>query len=66
MTFMNSSRGFPPVDLAVSSNNAHAWCTSLKQPATRFQFLAQTLSPDEWTRARSFYFEEDRKRFILE
>ena len=65
MTVINSSWGFPPVDLALSSNDIHVWCASLDQPATCFQLLAQTLSPDEWMRARGFYFEADRKRFIV-
>src|SRR5439155_22587094 len=65
MTVINSSWGFPPVDLALASNDIHVWCASLDQPATCFQFLAQTLSPDEWMRARGFYFEADRKRFIV-
>lgn len=56
---------FPPADLALSSNDVHVWRVSLDQPASRVQHLAQILSADERTRAERFYFEHDRKHFIV-
>jgi len=55
----------PPEDLALSSNDVHVWRASLDQLALRFQRLAQTLSADEQLRAERFYFEQDRRRFVV-
>jgi 4'-phosphopantetheinyl transferase len=51
--------------LALLSDDVHVWCAFLDQPAARAQQLAQTLSADERMRAERFYFERDRKRFIV-
>ena len=55
----------PPAELNLSSNAVHVWRTSLEQPALQVQQLAQTLSEDEQLRAKRFYFERDRKHFIV-
>ncbi len=55
----------PPADLNLSSNAVHVWRASLEQPALPIQQLAQTLSEDEQLRAKRFYFERDRKHFIV-
>jgi 4'-phosphopantetheinyl transferase len=55
----------PPAGLALSSDDIHVFCASLDQPALRLQHLAQTLSADEHMRAERFYFEQDRKHFII-
>lgn len=54
-----------PKDLVLSSNDVHVWRASLEQPEVLIQQLAQTLSEDERTRAARFYFERDRKHFIV-
>jgi 4'-phosphopantetheinyl transferase len=54
-----------PADLRLLSNDVHVWRASLEQPAQQVQQLAQTLSDDERIRAERFYFERDRKRFIV-
>ncbi len=59
------SWGLPPADLELSSNDVHVWRASLKQPAAKAQQLFQTLSEDERIRADRFYFERDRKHFIV-
>jgi 4'-phosphopantetheinyl transferase len=55
----------PPAELNLSSNVVHVWRASLEQPALQVQQLAQTLSEDEQLRAKRFYFERDRKHFIV-
>ena len=49
----------------LSDQDVHLWCASLDQPAFRLEELKQTLSEDEQARAERFYFERDRRRFIL-
>ena len=55
----------PPNDLVLSSDDVHAWCASLEQPAECVHRLAQTLSGDEMSRAERFRLERDRRRFIV-
>lgn len=54
----------PPADLTLSRDEVHVWRADLDPPASRFQQLAQTLSPDEQSRAERFYFEQHRHHFI--
>ncbi|HEY9601579.1 MAG TPA: 4'-phosphopantetheinyl transferase, partial [Allocoleopsis sp.] len=54
-----------PTDLVLSNTDVHVWRASLEQPETLVQQLAQTLSEDECSRASRFYFERDRKHFII-
>jgi 4'-phosphopantetheinyl transferase len=55
----------PPPDLALSSEEVHVWRASLEQSPERVRELAQMLSHDEMMRAERFYFERDRRRFIV-
>lgn len=55
----------PPTELQLPSNAVHVWRASLEQSAMQVQQLAQTLSEDEHLRAARFYFERDRKHFIV-
>lgn len=55
----------PPVDVVLLSHDVHVWRASLEQPTEQVQKLAETLSEDERIRAERFYFERDRKRFIV-
>lgn len=55
----------PPTNLILSSNDVHVWRATLDCSVECMQNLAQTLSADERTRAERFYFERDRKRFIV-
>lgn len=55
----------PPIHLTLSSDDVHVWRASLDQPVECLQQLAQTLCADERIRAERFYFEQDRKRFII-
>jgi 4'-phosphopantetheinyl transferase len=54
----------PPPDLTLSRDEVHVWQADLDPPASRLQQLAQTLSADEHSRAKRFYFEQHRQRFI--
>ena len=49
----------------LSSDNIHIWYAELDQPDSHIEELAQTLSHDEFTRARRFHFERDRRRFTV-
>jgi len=63
MMILSSTFKCNPLELR--SGEIHVWCVSLDQPASRFQELSQTLSPDEHTRAERFHFEKDRKHFVV-
>jgi 4'-phosphopantetheinyl transferase len=54
-----------PANLILLSNDVHVWRAALEQPAEQVQKLVQILSEDERLRAERFYFERDRKRFIV-
>ncbi len=51
--------------LTLSNNDVHIWRVFLDQPATCVRQLALELSADEQDRARCFYFEQARTRFIV-
>jgi 4'-phosphopantetheinyl transferase len=59
------SFSLPPLDLKLSNDEIHIWCASLDQPTSLIEKLVCTLSIDERTRAGRFYFEKDRKRFVV-
>ncbi len=46
-------------------DEVHIWSGVLDQPASELHRFIQVLSVDELTRAGQFYFQEDRKRFIV-
>ena len=68
-TFMRTAPrrmwGPPPAELALSSADVHVWRAPLDQPASRILQLANVISADERARAERFYFERDRKHFIV-
>jgi 4'-phosphopantetheinyl transferase len=55
----------PPVVLTLSRHEVHVWRTSLELSAEHLQRLRQTLAADEIARATRFYFEKDRRHFIV-
>ncbi|MBV9387294.1 MAG: 4'-phosphopantetheinyl transferase superfamily protein [Chroococcidiopsidaceae cyanobacterium CP_BM_ER_R8_30] len=55
----------PPPNLTLLNKDIHVWCASLNQPISYVQQLAQTLCAEEGIRAKRFYFEQDRQRFIV-
>ncbi|HEY7414459.1 MAG TPA: 4'-phosphopantetheinyl transferase superfamily protein [Ktedonobacteraceae bacterium] len=55
----------PPEGRPVWDAEVHVWLAELEQPARTVQQLASVLSEDESLRARRFYFERDRRRFIV-
>lgn len=65
MTAFNSTWPCPPKDLVLSSSDVHVFCATLNLPETVTRQLAQTLSTDEQIRSERFYFERDRRRFII-
>jgi len=54
-----------PVDLTLSSDEIHIWRASLDLPVSHVQSLQHTLAADELRRAERFYFQKDRKHFIV-
>lgn len=55
----------PPPEPALLQEHVHVWRAALDQPAACVQRLSTTLSADERARAARFYFERDRRRFIV-
>src|SRR5581483_7970743 len=55
----------PPANQSLSQNDVHVWCASLDQSAPKVKRLARTLNAEERVRAERFYFDLDRKRFIV-
>lgn len=65
MTASNSVWGQPPPHLTLAEDEIHVWRACLDQPTACLQQLLAKLSADERMRAERFYFEQDRKRFIV-
>lgn len=55
----------PPDTLTLQPGEVHLWRAFLDQPATTFQGLQATLSPDEQARAARFHFTKDRNHYIV-
>lgn len=55
----------PSIDLRLSENEVHVWRVSLNVSAPVIESLQLSLTSDEVVRARRFYFEQDRNRFIV-
>lgn len=51
-------------DLTLLQNHVHVWRIDLDIPELQLQHLAETLSSDELCRAKRFYKEQHRQRFI--
>jgi len=54
-----------PLTLALPTNTVHVWQVALDCSPAAIQRLANTLSTDEIHRATRFYFERDRRRFMV-
>jgi 4'-phosphopantetheinyl transferase len=59
-TTIDSSKSF-----SLASREVHVWSTWLHLPERRVLSLARSLSAEEHMRADSFYFQEQRRRFIV-
>lgn len=55
----------PPEALALESNEVHVWRAALDVEPAYLKRLEQMLSDDERERARRFFFEEHRGRFVV-
>ena len=51
--------------LPLPSNEIHVWQAFLEREESHFNELAQTLSKDELLKAKRFYFQKDKKRFVV-
>jgi len=54
-----------PPNFKLAKDEIHIWCAALDKLVYRFKKYFQTLSLEERIRAKRFYFERDRKRFII-
>lgn len=54
-----------PAGLGIADSEVHVWLVALDRWDDRVSSLSRLLSGDEWSRARRFYFEADRHRFII-
>ncbi len=54
-----------PKQLKLSKDEVHVWRASVLQPSAAIQSWRSLLSEDEIARAERFYFEKDRRRFIV-
>lgn len=55
----------PPPDLDLPQGEVHVWRASVDRTDSQVEALVETLSVDERDRAGKFYFERDRRSFIL-
>jgi 4'-phosphopantetheinyl transferase len=55
----------PPADLIMAGDEVHIWQINLDQPDPMVQEFTQVLSAHELVRAKRFYLEQDRRRFIV-
>lgn len=51
--------------LSLADGEVQLWVDSLEAPVEQILALRQTLAADELARAKRFYFEQDRRRFIV-
>ncbi len=65
MTVLEYTSVSPSDHLTLPDDEVHVWRAALDQPAISLKKLTQTLSRDETMRADRFYFDRDRKRFIV-
>jgi 4'-phosphopantetheinyl transferase len=64
-TGLSSHWRVPPPDLALTKDDVHLWLLDLDQSTESVETLTRLLSADEIQRAGHFYFEKDRRRFII-
>ncbi len=64
MSVDNSSWLTAPTNLTLLQDEVHVWRINLDKPDAQLQHLAATLSSDEVCRAKRFYKEQHRQRFI--
>jgi 4'-phosphopantetheinyl transferase len=55
----------PPAHANLLHDEVHIWRAWLAHSIPNLEYLTQTLSVDERTRAERFQFEQDKKRFII-
>ena len=65
MTVFDYFKFYSQSELLLSSDEVHVWQAFLQRETSHFNELAQTLSEDERLKAKRFYFQKDRKRFVL-
>jgi 4'-phosphopantetheinyl transferase len=65
MTASDQEWNVPPAMSTLSSHDVHVWRTALELSARHVQRLRQVLAADETARAERFYFEKDRRHFIV-
>src|SRR5215213_3815702 len=54
----------PPVNLTLGDDEVHIWCVPLNLSTPDIRRLEQTLASDERRRAKRYYWQGDRERFI--
>src|SRR5712692_5460725 len=54
-----------PIHIPLAINEVHVWRASLEAPLNVVNLLKSVLSPDEYTHASRFYFEKDRRHWIV-
>ncbi|RCJ33590.1 4'-phosphopantetheinyl transferase [Nostoc minutum NIES-26] len=64
MTGLNHTWLPAPTDLTLLPDEVHVWRIDLDRAEAQLEDLTTTLSNDELARAKRFYFEEHRQRFI--
>lgn len=55
----------PPQQITLLENEVHAWKAPLVASEDEYRAFQQVLPPTEQERARRFYFEKDRRRWII-
>lgn len=55
----------PPEQLSLAAHEVHIWRVNLMQPAPVIACCRALLPEDEIARAQRFYFERDRRRFVV-
>jgi len=54
-----------PEHIQLAINEVHVWRAALEAPLNVVNLLQRVLSPDEYDHARRFYFEKDRRHWIV-
>ena len=65
MAIVESKWAAVPPTLCLPDDEIHLWRAALDHPAIHVERVAAVLSVDERNRAERFYFDQDRRRFIV-
>ena len=65
VTVFDDFKFYSQSELLLSSDEVHVWRAFFDKDESHFNELARTLSEDERLKAKRFYFQKDKRRFVV-